>query len=329
MLKMLRISDAPDAPTGAGDEVSAEADEPPDDYFRPRHFTSNNSHASYYAKAKTPLSDGKKESLLTRALMTSPELSPVDCSGPNPHSRYSARFSTSSHSNQSGPSTAELTSDDETTSPPPSTTPSPPLPSRYANLPPTVVGGAIRSKPSFPTADVHELEVEANLGRKRHITFACGRKLDIRDQQKAMSDSVTDARRENCPKRKSMLTFACPSPAVANNGTRTGQVVRKLSLHSRPRGSPAPPTFRRLYTDSLNPSQPGIPRDSPQPGRTRQVPTVTGLGQFEPSAATRFHEFASPEEEEDEWVNQQTDYEEKITLSDCLKKENADCIRIL
>jgi hypothetical protein len=55
---------------------------------------------------------------------------------------------------------------------------------------------------------------------------------------------------------------------------------------------------------------------------SKAVPT-SGLGKFEESEATRFHEFASSMDEDDEWVNRATDYKEKITLNDCMKKEIA------
>src|SRR5699024_10063166 len=50
---------------------------------------------------------------------------------------------------------------------------------------------------------------------------------------------------------------------------------------------------------------------------------MKGLGKFEDSEATRFHEVGSSFEEDAEWVNRTSDYKEKITLNDCMRKENA------
>ena len=44
---------------------------------------------------------------------------------------------------------------------------------------------------------------------------------------------------------------------------------------------------------------------------------------FQKSEATRFHEFAGPFNAEDEWINEQTAYRQKITINDTLRKENA------
>ena len=44
---------------------------------------------------------------------------------------------------------------------------------------------------------------------------------------------------------------------------------------------------------------------------------------FQKSEATRFHEFAGSFNAEDEWINEQTAYRQKITVNDTLRKENA------
>ncbi|KAK2799153.1 hypothetical protein FQN51_007122 [Onygenales sp. PD_10] len=306
LVKMLRLSNTPTAPTSDGDEISAEADEPPDDR---KHRPQPNLVVpvlSPYTKAKATTVEGKKESLLTKALMSSPEPSPVEYSNMSAFSRTSPP---SVHSNVSGPSTAELTSDGETKSPPRSNTPSPPLPSGFGVLHPTGANGMKLRAQVVPAVDTHESQIEANLGRKRCITFACGRKLN--DEEKASSEPVKNT--NDPPKRKTMLTFACPSRPTGDSDSKLGQTtVRKGSVSSQLRNH-SPVSLRKSSVQA-----------APSKDETKRldVPRVSGLGGFELSDATRFHEFGSSLDDDD-WVNHATNYKDKITLSDCMKKENA------
>lgn len=305
-------------------DMAEDVDEPPDHRFLPSSpMHGHDDDALVYVK-----SPSVPESLLTRALKNSPELSPTE-----PHPSYGHRVSFRSYpqSNVSGVSTAELTSDGGmTTSPSLSNTPSPPAPSHLTGRRPSMTTN------KNAASDPSECTVEANLGRKRCISFACGRKAEGQQkpqQQQPQSSTPPKPIAQNKDseptptepvKRKTTLTFVCPSknPEPA----RERSPVRKTAFRSRPRCSPAP-IARRASQSEKEPSAPvAIPQaESTQeltPTDRRGVPT-RGLGKFEESEATRFHEFASSVEEDDEWVAKAGDYTNKITLSDCMKKENA------
>ncbi|KAJ5788669.1 hypothetical protein N7457_003659 [Penicillium paradoxum] len=273
----------------------------------------------------------RKESLLTRALKSSPEMSPTE-----PHSSHyeSYMYRSYPHSNLSGISTAELTSDGGLTSPSLSDTASPPLPSQMMN------NASMAKKtvaPKVQTADPSETSVEVGLGRKRCISFACGRKTDDKNE---IRSPVSPSESQELPKpkvhalvmppaeeapiqpikRQSTLTFVCPGRDTACERQRSP--TRKSPIRPRCRGSPAP--VARRPSPPLKESSKQMAKEVASSVSTdrKGVPT-SGLGKFEESEATRFHEFASSMDEDDEWVTKETDYTEKITLNDCMKKEMA------
>lgn len=331
LLKMLISPSSATRPTHDEAEGGEDLDEPPD-HHHILHATPVHQHESIeYVR---PQISSRKESLLTRALRTSPEPSPTD----QHHSIYDSTYHYRSypHSNISGISTAELTSDGGMTSPSLSNTPSPPLPPQMMGKP------SMASKkeivPRLKVVDTSETTVEANLGRKRCISFACGRKAETTPEPKPTeptSQPATEPANEP-PKRKSALTFVCPGrqPSIQ----RERSPVRKTAFRSRCRGSPAPanrkvsPAPVRKVSGLAGPSEPKsseikqseskIPETTTSITLFKGIPT-SGLGLFEESEATRFHEFASSTEDDEEWVKKATDFPEKITLNDCMKKENA------
>ncbi|KLJ13320.1 hypothetical protein EMPG_11749 [Blastomyces silverae] len=315
---MLRLSNTPGAPTSDGEEISADADEPPDDRKLKPYSNLENNASQPYAKAKLFIPDAKKESLLTRALLSSPEPSPIDSPHEASHANgFNRNYPPSTYSNISGPSTAELTSDGETKTPPRPESPSPPIPSAFSHLAPTAHGRLQFKAPVAPPTDTPGSEIEANLGRKRLITFACGQKFD--EETKASSEPVKDT--NGGPKRKSMLTFVCPSrPTGDSEGNVERTSHRKDSLSQRNRISPL--ALRKFSSDSSTSSQDKPDRNDAPSKNALGAPRVAGLGGFELSDATRFHEFGSSLEDDD-WVNQRTDYKDKMTLNDCMKKELA------
>ncbi|OJD21706.1 hypothetical protein ACJ73_06954 [Blastomyces percursus] len=316
LTKMLRLSNTPGAPTSDGEDISADADEPPDDQnFRPYSNLENNAFQSY-AKAKLIIPDAKKESLLTRALLSSPEPSPIDHQASNANG-FNRNYPPSTYSNISGPSTAELTSDGETKTPPRPESPSPPIPSAFTHLGPTVYGRFQFKAPVVPPTDTPGSELEANLGRKRLITFACGHKFD--EETKASSEPVKDT--NHGLKRKSMLTFVCPSQSAGDsegNVERTNHFKDSLSQ----RNGISPLALCKSSSGSSASSQDKSDRNDAPSKNVQGAPRIPGLGGFELSDATRFHEFGSSLEDDD-WVNQRTDYKDKMTLNDCMKKELA------
>ncbi|KMU77607.1 hypothetical protein CISG_01364 [Coccidioides immitis RMSCC 3703] len=322
---MLQISNATNTPAIDGDEVPAEPDEPPDhrdSRSRPSLITTRSATLPppAYAKTKTISVDVKKpESLLTRALLSSPELTPVEPSPANlqPITELSGLTTSSAVSNRSLPSTAELTSDSETTSPLRSNTPSPPL--QYNRLP-RIDNHVNIHKGS---ADVGELQVEASLGRKRCITFACGGRL-LEEEKKASSEPMKETPKVEPAKRKSALTFVCPVRPSGSDGEvqKDGAASRRILPGSRASRSPAPPTLRKASQVSIVPSEQKNLYAEASPEKTSSTIQEKAKDTLELSDAVRYHEFGS-ESDEDDWMNQATDYERKITMNDCMRKEIA------
>lgn len=313
LLKMLVAPNAATRPAHDEADLAEDVDEPPD-HQHIIHATSLYHHdETDFAR---PTFAPQKESLLTRALKSSPEMSPTDPHTALHESAYSYR--SYPHSNISGISTAELTSDGGLTSPSLSNTPSPPLPPQMMGKHATMTGKK-DTTPKVKIAVANETTVEANLGRKRCISFACGRQTEASPAQKPTSPNPRPEPSKDTlepPKRKTALTFACPGRLATI--ARERSPGRKSAFRSRCRGSPAP-VVRSPSQDHADGAQKGkMPAESAPQG----VPT-SGLGKFEESEATRFHEFASSVGEDDEWVTKQTDYAQKITLNDCMKKEIA------
>ncbi|KAJ5170184.1 Protein of unknown function DUF2457 [Penicillium coprophilum] len=296
------------SPKPANDEADLveDVDEPPEHVM---HATRMNSDQIVLSR---PLAN-RKESLLTRALRSSPEIS------------YP-------HSNISGVSTAELTSDGGFTSPSLSNTPSPPLPHQMMGN--AAMMGKKDTTPKLKVVDASETSVEANLGRKRCISFACGRKTEDKNERSShVSPSSSqelppkaEAPKENPTeeasiqplKRKTTLTFVCPGRETVCQRERSPE--RKPS-RPRCRGSPAP-VFRRA-SPTLRETPKEVSKEAVSASTGHKGVPTSGLGKFEESEATRFHEFASSMDEDDEWVNREADYTQKITLNDCMKKEMA------
>lgn len=289
------------------EEEQAEPDEPPDG-IPPLERSHTLSHLGEhpYTKSTMPHFD-RRESLLTRALVHSPILT-SQSSPTSPVPRDTASFST-----QSTASTAELTSDGDMTSPARTATPSPPFPpARLPNLNgleknhmPSKVVIAPTSTDQLPsTTDIPESRVEANLGRKRCVMFACGRK-----NSPPPSPKQEEAPQEP-PKRKSMLTFACPMKAAKEAASQSTNLP-KAQDEIDPQKLPTSPTISRTSTISslaLSQSDEAIKFSSNTSGTTSPVHT--------------FHEFGSSHDEED-WVRQPIEHKPKLTLTDCMKKEMA------
>ncbi|KAJ5601054.1 hypothetical protein N7510_010588 [Penicillium lagena] len=309
---ILSPNNASTRPTHDDADLADDVDEPPD--HRMHHATTMHSEDVIYTRPPIP---DRKESLLTRALKSSPEMSPTDQHPPSLHdSTYMYR--SYPHSNISGVSTAELTSDGGLTSPSLSNTPSPPLPPQMMGKPGPMPGHK-ELAPKVKVVDTNETTVEANLGRKRCISFACGRKTE---QQKPPTPPPQPEEKKDVAaeplQRRTALTFVCPGRDLGKLRDRSPAATRKTAFRTRCRGSPAP-VGRKPSPDRM---------DAPSTEKATEISTpkgvpTSGLGKFEESEATRFHEFASSVEEDDEWVNKAAEYTQKITLNDCMKKEMA------
>lgn len=316
--------------TTGEDDPTSEADEPPDSRLqftklvRPSSLSFTSNSGPDYITYPHPTQD-KKESLLTQALLSSPELNPTsDAEAP------------------------VLTSDGGLTSPARTTTPSPPTPTlhhrgldRFSSdrKPNASVGkeeDAVQLAPAINVDRPQETVVEAGLGRKRCITFACGRQSSF---QKA-SDPVAKkednggsvAKALDPPKRRCILQFACP---MKPSHTESRKVEKREKSPSPIKHNSMPVNVDKddlasKFGDRIHRDSNSTAKDSP----TQSIPTPLATPQsrkgkvfnrvdFQKSEATRFHEFAGPFNGEDEWTNEQTAFRQKITVNDTLRKENA------
>ncbi|KAI9675117.1 MAG: hypothetical protein M1817_001525 [Caeruleum heppii] len=336
-LSLQNLPTTTNMPSSGDDELGTESDEPPDEHFHSDPLDGK-SHDSVPSKAfaKTaPPPYGRKQSLLTQALVLSPTspASPVPALANDAPTLARGPSATSTWSNPSVASTADLTSDGGLTASTRSNTPSPPLPAialfdtphlpllekttderedrPMLEAPPT----STESVPQEPT-------VEAKLGRKRCITFACGRKASPKDNpQKSVEGSSNDTPKPP-PLQRRILKFACPfrnetEPAEGLKSKRLASPAP--SAKSRPRNTPTQRPHRESESTVRAPSSDGA---SANASITLDA-TVTSPKRAERAEATRFHEFASSLDEEDEWLHDPTIHTNRITVGDTLRKENA------
>ena len=330
------------------EELAADTDEPPDGQMQFRklltpHIQCHTSGSEYH-KTVPPQFD-RRASLLTQALLTSPELNPHEEPNLPPASTlYRGMSNASTYSNASAASTADLTSDGGLTSPARTSTPSPPLPpATYTGLhgfhaktgvQTHLVDGldgkdrlALHQAPA--ATDRVEGTVEAGLGRKRCITFACGRKAAQQTESDKVVSNPPPASNDKplqTAKRPCMLRFVCPSRPTQPDSTKADN-KRTTRFQSPPppevKHSPATPKVRsHRDSESTVTATPRSAPNSPVAIRSRK-PTILNNPDLERSEATRFHEFASSVGEEDEWIHEQTVHRHKITVHDTLQKEHA------
>ncbi|KAF1831820.1 hypothetical protein BDW02DRAFT_35233 [Decorospora gaudefroyi] len=327
-LQNMAASSAPTIP--AEEESVADVDEPPEPRAqRPTPLVLQHSSTSSFSKSKPVF--GRKESLLTTALKPSSNASsPVDDHSDQSPSRNLSCVSM--WSNNSG--TADLTSDGGFTSPGTRPcTPSPPLPAtslhgllpllhkKPVELPLSMVSPDDES--AMPLQN-NEQKVEALLGRKRCIMFACGPKEEKKPTKEPAKPKPAPSSEEP-PKRVCTIKFACP--------TKISTDAPNKSTTARPRrmGSPAPPARRipsspkpssKVHRDSdstVRNNSPVSVRKVRAIDRTRRLSANSDLARCE---AYRFHEFASSEEEVEEWTQEITCHRNRLTVQDTLKVEN-------
>ena len=307
--------------TSIGEEdLGSEVDEPPDERIRFPRLSIPTTQIPHFENGCLKNSSHQKSgkaSLLTQALLISPDLtSPSDAEAPL------------------------LTSDGGLTSPTRTNTPSPPLP------PSSATGLAFPSpKQSMPDVRMSqsseqgnlddkpaEKVVEAGLGRRRCITFACGRqsptsnkKLHLLTNKKPETTKLIDS-----PKRSCMLRFVCPNkpPELVHNVEYEKQSSRPV-LEIDPQIPKQKTSSSDFAVRCDNGSEPAIKNsalfvdsDSPVVGVSKRLPGSNRLN-LELSEATRFHEFAGSFSIEDEWIHEQIAHRQKITVNDTLRKENA------
>lgn len=317
-----------DRPTADDEGVISDIDEPPDgkyQYFSRFLVPSNKKTLPGDIYTTTPpLQHAGKPSLLTQALLTIPDLAP--------------------YSDAETPlliSDGGLTSPARTTSPGP---PSPPLPT--CNLRELALTSShsmsnedtesdtknSQPHPSTELADKPaEENVEAELGRRRCITFACGRQGASSNMDTKPADTNHQVVKPvDPPKRPCMLRFACPVKPAPMAFRQVEQVKRSTeplkttdsSSSSKPSISSSDQCPRRsLASTTKNGSTQSVTN---RPEITRPgTPLSSSHSDLELSEATRFHEFAGSFNVDDEWMNEQITHRQKITVNDTLRKENA------
>ncbi|TKA66641.1 hypothetical protein B0A49_08180 [Cryomyces minteri] len=327
--------------TIAEDEAAADVDEPPDDRRnssrRPWSCDFTPVISAHFEKERQPRF-WRRESLLTQQL----HFSETEAHTEDERRRSSAiprgMSTTSTCSNPSVASTAELTSDDGITSPTTrASTPSPHSPSLNFNGLPSIC-----QKPHLQDATVlrhndentasalqsltvvsREPAVEAVLGRKRCIMFSCGAKKDTTKPEVSkgvISVKAIDQDPEP-PKRPCALRFACT--VKDGPGNKNAFVTRHASPPPPPqRGASSHSTQIRAHRGSDS----TVKNESPKSVRKSRSTACPGESSLDFDAslteATRFHEFASAEEEVDEWTQESTCHRSRLTVSDTLVKEN-------
>lgn len=185
---------------------------------------------------------------------------------------------------------------------------------------------------SSPTTDL-----EAGLGRKRCIKFACGRQTPPQPEDSGPTKGKTakeEAPKSAAPtKRPCMLKFVCLTETSSRVGGRkqgssdatSNKNVEESSSSKIKRYPSVPRAESRQHRDSESTIK-NIPRTVLSKGtndNSTEKSLLFNRPDLESSEATRFHEFTGPYNGEDEWVNEQTAYRKKITVNDTLQKENA------
>ncbi|KAL1612954.1 hypothetical protein SLS60_001184 [Paraconiothyrium brasiliense] len=314
------------------DDMLADVDEPPDLQRTPRP-SALKLHDSFRGSFEKHAPLYRRQTSLLSTALHSNETSPIE-----EHSDDVPRgmSCTSTWSNNSI-STAELTSDGGITSPGTRTsTPSPPLPpvSSHNMLP-------ISTKPleqsvsimrydgdntvpvlkDAPVPMPSEHKVEAGLGRKRCITFACGGKKETKPEPEAARAVPEPRQSEEPPKRACTIKFACPTKMSTDAPTKP-RITRAASPAPSPRqrntSKPSPKAHRGSDSTIRNHSPVSL-RKPRMSDRTRRLSSNSDLARTE---AFRFHEFASSEEEVEEWTQESTCHRRPLTIKDTLIIEN-------
>ncbi|TVY94070.1 hypothetical protein LAWI1_G000394 [Lachnellula willkommii] len=323
------------------EELAADVDEPPD------HRSSQYQQADFY-KSTVQSQGVRKESLITKGLHKDPEKETV-----KPEFPVTTEFSRrrSMISNASLTSTAELTSDGGLTSPARTNTPSPPPPS-YTSFAPYSLGTK-PTIPSLPMVGKVKIKDEAHVDeylcmspkalpsatappKQRGVSFQCGKMAQKAAPQVEVAPApITPA--EPPKPRTCKIKFACamkPSEErIANSQTENTSHLKVTGSQKQVTSQPtlSPRKSPRLTTRSSSrphrDSSSTVRRASQSPLALRVKPKYINADEqtLKSSEATRFHEFASGEVQEDDWIRRDVEdpKKPKLTINDTLKKENA------
>lgn len=323
------------------EELLADVDEPPDERKGASTWMLPKFHPTF-GKAD-PAILNRRESLLTRQLHSETEHTDEDDSkrARTPPPRTLSTQST--WSNPSVASTAELTSDDGHSVASPAISPPFPPTAITAAIPRFITEKLLTKEPTIVEhstkeqgATSEEKSVEEGLGRKRCISFACGNKKTPPPPPAAapVQPKEAETKADSPPKRKCMLKFACPTrPGAENRPERPAMASRRTMSPPPPqrkssarneamkvhRGSDSTVTHHSPKNTRKSPVVPNVESTptTPRPAPTRKLSNDSDRS----TEATRFHEFASSDDEPEEWVLESTCHRSRLTINDTLKKE--------
>jgi hypothetical protein len=314
------------------DDMLSDVDEPPDLQRTPRP-SALKLHDSFKGAFEKHAPRYQRQTSLLSTALHSNESSPIEEHDDDVPRGMSC---TSTWSNNSI-STAELTSDGGITSPGTRTnTPSPPLPpvSSHNMLPistkpleqPVAIVRFAGEHPvpvlkEAPVPVASENKVAAGLGRKRCITFACGGKKETKTEPRAAQTVPEPNQSGGPPKRACTIKFACPTKISTDAPTKP-RVPRAASPAPPPRQRNSSKASLKAHRGSdstiRNPSPVSLRRPR-MADRSRRLSSNSDLARTE---AFRFHEFASSEEEVEEWTQESTCHRRPLTIKDTLIIEN-------
>ncbi|KAK6078561.1 hypothetical protein SCUP234_06184 [Seiridium cupressi] len=317
------------------EEVAAEVDEPPDERYLSTIQTD-------FKRTIVRKHSDNPQSLLTQALHPQSDEEDVPLDFVTLPSRRR-----SMNSNVSFASTADLTCDTGLTSPARTSTPSPPPPvirlgrlnmDLFEQKPKATLRSLnIVDHDTTPTKKTVDVQAESRprdpaveaLAKKRCISFACGPKATPSPQASLPKQSSDTTTSEQAP-RKTCIKFACPTAPMRNQlsdreqAPKAGPAVVEPSKSSR-EGSPA--TLRKHRSSSIGRSPRSVtprrrrPSNSPVAVRSKKYMSADSVDLN--GESSRFHEFASDELQEDDWIRQKLPQTmQRLTINDTLRKEN-------
>ncbi|KAI0021981.1 hypothetical protein F4780DRAFT_778002 [Xylariomycetidae sp. FL0641] len=317
------------------EEASAEVDEPPD------RRACNVASETQFRRSTVRKTSEHSESLLTRALHHPDEGTLKFHFNPQSTRRRSMNSSVSIAS------TADLTSDTGLTSPARTNTPSPPPPvismarlntDLFNSKPKSIrFGNSDQTTPKreqAPAANENgpkDSSVEA-LAKKRCISFACGPKPEAK-KPILSPPQVPETKVEVEVKvpRKTCIKFACPAkPAQRKDSPVHEEKPRVTAVSSCDQparnGSQSPSATRKYRSPSSSRGRAQrslTPRPAQRrPSSHRSAKYLTANPTDLKSESSHFHEFASDEPREEDWLKENYTACGRLTINDTLRKEN-------
>lgn len=321
----------------AEDDAAADADEPPDSTM-----ARNYQESPQFRRASVTKARENHASLLTQALQSASEGESPD-STPVPASRRRRSIT----SQISLASTADLTSDTGMSTPARTNTPSPRLPSiGFAALPLDkhhaasglqIIGSLPRrstltNEPApKPVEAPKDPAVEA-IAKKRCISFACAKPKDDAPKPKALVPAPTvapapTAAAQPAQPRKTCIKFACTARPSTQ---QTPPQKQRLEIPKPEESGSVSTVVTKSPTATRKARSPVAARARPSPRRSTQSPVAVRKTRFITANSKdlqgeicHFHEFASDQPTEEDWIRQEKCIAKtRLTMDDLLKKEN-------